>query len=381
MKVPSLHRASQRLLRLTFLGTLLALLAFTAACSNGGATGQNAAAAAMMQAAPVTVAQAVTKTVPVEVAAIGTGEASSTINVKSQVDGVIETVAFSEGQDVKTGDTLFTIDSRPFRAMLEQAQANLARDQAQLAFAQGQLERNQALFDQGIISKDQFDQFHATADEYMAAVKADQAAIKNAQIELGYCVIRSTIDGRTGSLMVHAGNLVKNNDATLVTINRISPIYVDFAVPQQYLPEIKKRAAAGGLKVETTIPQDTNHPETGALTFINNMVDASTGTILLKGTFPNPERRLWPGQFVNVALELSAQPNVVVVPAQAVQTGQSGQYVYVVKPGNTADLRGVQVGTTVGGETVIEKGVAAGETVVTDGQIRLFPGAKVEVQK
>lgn len=373
-------RQRRRISGLAGAGALLATLSFTPACSNGGASGQNAAAAFTAQAAPVTVAQAVTKTIPVEVAAIGNGEASSTINVKSQVDGVIESVAFREGQDVKSGDVLFTIDSRPFQATLAQAQANLARDQAQLAFAQAQLGRNQQLFDQGIISKDQFDQFRANADALQASVHADQAAIENARIQLGYCVIRSTIDGRTGNLMVHAGNLVKNNDATLVTINRISPIYVDFSVPEQYLPEIKKYQAGGGLKVEATVPQDPEHPETGVLSFINNMVDASTGTILLKGTFPNPDRRLWPGQFVNVTLRLSAEPNAVVVPAQAVQTGQTGHYVYVVKPGDTVELRPVVAGNTVGGETVIQKGVAVGETVVTDGQLRLFPGAKVEVK-
>lgn len=376
----------QARLRISGLAGTAALLAtvtimgFTAACSNGGANGQNAAGGLMAQAAPVTVAQATMKTIPVQVTAIGNGEAYSTINVKSQVDGVIESVAFREGQDVKSGDVLFRIDSRPFQATLAQSEANLARDQAQLAFAQGQLQRNQQLFDQGIISKDQFDQFRATADEYQASVKADQSAIENAKIQLGYCVIRSTIDGRTGNLMVHAGNLVKNNDATLVTINRISPIYVDFSVPEQYLPEIRKYQAGGGLKVEATVPQDTEPAETGLLSFINNMVDTSTGTILLKGTFPNPDRRLWPGQFVNVTLRLSAQPNAIVVPAQAVQTGQTGHYVFVVKPGNTVDLRPVVAGNTVDGETVIQKGVAAGETVVTDGQLRLFPGAKVEVK-
>lgn len=366
------------------LAALLAVIAVLPACSSKDANGQNpqsAAQAMMAQAVPVTVAPVVQKSVPVQVTAIGNGEAYTTVTVKSQVDGIIQEVHFQEGQDVAKGQVLFSIDPRPFQATLQQFQANLARDQAQLQNAQAQLQRNEQLFEQGIISKDQYDTFQTNAAALSATVRADQAAIENAKIQLGYCTIRSPIEGRTGNLMAHAGNLVKNNDATLVTINQISPIYIDFSVPEQYLPEIKREQARRPLRVQAAVPQENGRPETGSLSFINNTVDTATGTILLKGTFQNPQKRLWPGQFVNVVVVLSSQPNAIVVPSQAVQTGQQGHYVFVVKQGNTVGLQPVQPGTTLNGETVINQGLRAGQTVVTDGQLRLFPGAKIEVKQ
>ena len=329
---------------------------------------------------PVMVGKVSQKTVPVEVRVIGNGEAYSTVQVKSQVDGQVERVYFQEGQEVKKGDILFTIDRRPFEATLQQSQANLARDVAQEKNARAQAERNEQLFKEGIISKDQYDQFRTNADALKAGVRADQAAVENAKIQLGYCSVHSPIDARTGALMIHPGNVVKANDAALVVVNQISPLYVNFSVPEQYLPEIRRFMAGGRLKVQASVPNDPQHPEDGFVSFVNNTVDTTTGTILLKGTFANPAKRLWPGQFVSVVLTLTARPNAVVVPSQAVQTGQQGQYAFVVKDDHTVDLRPIASDLTIGGETVIEKGLQPGETVVTDGQLMLYPGARVEIK-
>ena len=224
------------------------------------------------------------------------------------------------------------------------------------------------------------DQFETNAEALEASVRADRAAVESARVDLGYCTVRSPIGGRTGDLMVHPGNVVKANDTALVVINQITPVYVDFSVPEQHLADIKKYQTRGKLRVRALIPQDEQRPAEGALTFVNNTVDAATGTILLKGTFANPDRRLWPGQFVNVVLTLTSRPKVVVVPNQAVQTGQTGQYVFVIKPDFSVGIVPVVSGTTFGGVTVIEKGLEPGEKVVTDGQLMLFPGAKVQVK-
>jgi membrane fusion protein, multidrug efflux system len=359
------------------LGFVALLLGVSTGCSDGGAESKPAPGGES-PAVPVMVGKAVEKTVPIQVRVIGNGEAYTTVNVKAQVDGLLQRAYFREGQDVQKGELLFTIDPRPFQAALDQAQANLARDQAQLQNARGQWERNSALYNQGIISKDQYDTFHTNVTALEGTVRADEAMVENAKIQLGYCTIRSPISGRTGSLSIQVGNLVKNNDAALVTINQISPLYVDFAVPEQYLDEIKQRAAAHALRVEAIVPQDLNHPEQGVLSFINNTVDSTTGTVLMKGTFPNTARRLWPGQFVTVVLTLGELRNAVVVPTPAIQTSPNGKYVFVVKSNQTVDLRPVVPGFVSGGDTVIDKGLAAGETVVTDGQLRLVPGAKIE---
>jgi len=354
------------------------------ACSDKGVAGKPAqpaqAAMPQMPPVPVTVGEAGLKTVPVQVRVIGTGEAFSTVNVKSQVDGRVESVHFEEGQDVKKDELLFSIDPLPFEATVQQAEANLARDQAQLKNAKAQAQRYDALFKSGIVSKDQYDQFNTNAASLEATVKADQAALETDKIQLGYCAIYAPIDGRTGNLMVHPGNTVKSGDATLVVINQISPMYVDFSVPEQHLPEIKKYQAQGNLGVQAIVPQEENHPEEGRVTFINNTVDNTTGTILLKGTFPNPEKRLWPGQFVNVVLTLTAMHDAVVVPSAAVQTGQQGQYVYIVRPDTSVEIRPVVPGTVMGNDEVIEKGVQSGERVVTDGQLMLYPGAHALVR-
>ena len=330
---------------------------------------------------PVTVAKATVKSVPVQVEAIGNVEAYSNVSVRTQMAGEIERAYFTQGEDVKKGQLLFTLDRRPFQATLNQLEANLARDQAQLANAQAQAERNEKLFQAGIISKDQYDTFRTTAQAQEATVRADQAAIENAKVNLSYCSIYSPIDGRTGSYQVYPGNIAKVNDTVLVVINQIHPIYVTFAVPEQYLAEVKEYQARGPLAVEAQVPNDPRPPAVGQLTFIDNAVDTATGTIKMRATFQNPDNRLWPGQFVNVVMRLTLQPNATVVPSQSVQTGQVGKYLFVVKPDFTADLRPVVVGETVQGETVIEKGVAPGETVVTDGQLLLAPGSKVEIKK
>ncbi len=356
---------------------LLPMLAWLAACSGGNAkaNGRSGDRAATV---PVTVATAVRKDVPVQVHAIGNVEPYSTVEVKSMVAGELTRVAFKEGQDVGKGALLFTIDPRPFEAALSQAEGTLARDTAQAANAKAQAARYQALLREGVVAKEQADQMQTSADALDAAVRADQAALLTAKVNLQYCSIYAPISGRTGNLMVHAGNLVKVNDVALVTINQIAPTYVTFSVPEQFLSDIKKYAARRKLKVEAGPPGQP--PAVGALDFVDNTVDATTGTIRLKGRFPNTERRLWPAQFVNVVLTLSVQPNAVVVPSQAVQTGQQGQYVFVIKPDKTAENRTVVLDRIVEGQAVISKGVEPGDVVVTDGHLRLVPGAKVETR-
>lgn len=361
------------------LGFLALVLGVSTSCSNGGAESKPAQGGGF-PAVPVMVGKTEEKTVPAQIQVIGNGEAYSTVQLRSQVDGQIDRVYFTEGQDVKKGDLLFTLDKRPFEASLAQAQANLARDQAQLKNAQGQWERNAQLFKDGIISKDQYDQFQTNAAAYEATVHADEAAVETAKIQLGYCSIFAPIDGRTGALEMHAGNLVKNNDATLVVINQISPLYVDFWVPEQYLPEIKRYMAAGKLHVQAAPRNEPAPSEDGYVSFVNNTVDTTTGTIMLKGTFSNPGRWLWPGQFLNVVLTLTSHPHTVVAPSQAVQTGQNGQYVFVVKNDQTVELRPVTAGNIIGGDTVINTGLQPGETVVTDGQLLLFPGAHIQIK-
>jgi multidrug efflux system membrane fusion protein len=331
--------------------------------------------------APVTAATATLATVPLQVHAIGNVEAYATVSVKAQVAARVEKAYFTEGQDVSKGDLLFTLDRRPFDTALQQAEANLAKDQAQLENAKAEADRYTKLFQEGIVSKEQYDSMRTNADALAASVRADKAAIEKARIDLSYCTIQAPIEGRTGAVLVHAGNLVKDNDAALVVVNQIHPIYVTFSVPEQYLADIKRYRAAGPLKVEVIIPNQEQKPAQGVLTFIDNAVDSTTGTIKLKGTFENPDNRLWPGQFVNVALTLTTQSNAVVVPSQAVQTGQVGQYVFVVKQDMTAEYRPVVVGNNIAGETVIQKGIQAGETVVTDGQLRVVPGMRVAIKK
>jgi multidrug efflux system membrane fusion protein len=333
-------------------------------------------------AAPVAVAKVEQKAVPVELRAIGTVEAFSTVDVKAQVDGELTKVHFTEGQDVRKGQLLFTIDRQPFEAELKRAEASLARNQAQAQNAQVQAARYTRLVGEGVVAKEQYEDVVTNAAALEAAVRADKAAVENAKVRLAYTTIYSPIDGRTGSLIVHRGNIVKANDekSTLVVINQLTPIYSSFALPEQDLSEVRRYMAAGKLKVEATIPQDAGAPIGGVVSFVDNAVDRTTGTIRLKATFSNADRRLWPGQFVNVVLTLAEQKDALVVPSVAVQTGQQGLFVFVVKPDLTVESRQVTVARARGNETVIAQGVAAGETVVTDGHLRLVPGGRVQIK-
>lgn len=357
----------------------LAGLALLPACSSKSAQGDTVKPPPRPPV-PVMVATVTEETVPVQLSVIGTGETYSTVSVKSLVQGEVQKVYFRQGQYVEKGQILYSIDPSPFEAALAQAEANVAKDQAQLQYAAAQDRRYTDLYKQGIVSQDQYDQYHSTAAQLEAALRADQAAVKTAQIQLDYCTIRSPLEGLTGAFQVDQGNLVKVNDVPMVVINQIRPIYVSFSVPQQYLQQIKQYQSVRPLRVEAVIPHEPNQPEWGTLSFINNTVDTSTGTILLKGTFPNPQRRLWPGEYVNVNLNLSSQANAVLAPSPAVQTGQKGQFVYVVQPDHTVTYQPVTVGSNYQGKTVIEKGLKPGETVVTDGQLTLYPGAKVAIK-
>jgi multidrug efflux system membrane fusion protein len=369
---------------------------------------------------PVVVATVAQKDVPINIDVIGNVEAYSTISVKAQLGGQLTKVYFQEGDYVKKDDQLFTIDPRPYQAQLSQVQAqlsqaranlardtaalgqseaNLARDNANEKYAQVEAGRYAKLFEQGIISREQTDQVHANADALSQTILADKAAIESARaqivasraavenaaamvenstVQLSYTAIRSPIDGRTGNLTVKQGNIVSPNVMELMTIAEVHPIYVTFSVPESQLSDIKRYMAKGKLQV-TAHPQDNAaDSETGVLTFIDNTVDPTTGTIKLKGTFQNADNKLWPGEFVRVTLQLTTRPNAIVVPNQAVQTGQDGQFVYVVKQDRTVEMRPVVTGTRVDQDLVVDSGLKPGETIVTEGQLRLAPGSRVQ---
>ena len=320
--------------------------------------------------------------VPYEIGATGVVEPLQTVAVESQVGGVLTKVAFTEGDEVRQGQVLFQIDARPYDAALQQARATLAKDEAQARNAQRDAARYQALVKKDYVTQSQADQALATAQALAAAVKADSAAVENAKLNLDYTTIRAPISGRTGGLLVHLGNLVKANSSTpLVIINQIRPILVRFAVPQRDLPDIQRYSAGNQLTVSATPGEDsTAAPVKGTLSFVDNNVDTTTGTVMLKARFDNRVGTLWPGQFVTVDLQLFVQRDALVVPAQAVMAGQDGSYVFVVDQAGTAQQRPVTVGRTVGNTSIIAKGLAFGERVVTDGQSRLSPGAKVDIR-
>lgn len=333
------------------------------------------------EAVPVMVATAIQKAVPMQIRAVGNVEAYTTVSVKSQVTGVLNQAHFKEGQDVKKGQLLFTIDPRPFEAALKQAEANLARDTAQLKNLREQVRRYAELVEKQYVSREQYDQIKTNADAAEAVVDADRAAVENAKVQLSYCYIYSPVNGRVGGLLVNEGNLVRVNDAPpLVVINQINPINVTFAVPEQHLADLKRHMAGSRLKVDARFLSDEGRPEQGMLAFVDNAVDRSTGTVKLKAEFTNQERRLWPGQFVNVALTLTTQGDAVVIPSEAVQVGQDGQHVFVVKEDKRVEVRPVTIGSTSEGEAVIAKGLAVGEQVVREGQFLLGPGSRVEMK-
>lgn len=360
---------------------LFVLAAAVSGCSNDADGKAKAQDSRKHLAMPVSVAAAVQRTVPVQLRAIGSVQSFAKVVVQAQVAGEITGVHFQEGQRVKQGDLLFTLDSAPFEAELELARANLARDRARLENARKQLERYTSVVKKGYVSAEEYDKVRTSVKALEATLRADEATVEKAAIELEYCAIRSPIDGYTGEVKVDVGNIMKanDNDKPMVVIRQTSPIYTIFTVPEGYLPEIKRHMSVKPLQVEAVIPGQQERQFVGRLTFIDNSVDTTTGTIQLKATFANEDNALWPGQFVNVALILGEQPNAVMIPSRAVQMGQEGSYVYVVKPDQTVELRQVKLGFTVGDEVVVEAGVNAADKVVTDGQLRLFPGALVKV--
>ena len=421
---------SHRWLAVAFLASLLGV----AGCSEtpaGGAQTRPAPAPAV----PVGAATAEQRLVPIQVTTVGNVQAYTTVGVKSQVAGQIQQVHFTEGHEVKRGELLFTIDPRPLEAALRQAEANVVKDRAQLrqmeaAVAQRQAEVTQALANldrdvaqfenarvqeqryatlvqKELVAREAYDQVRTALAALQATVAADRAAVENsrasaraaeamvdngraaiqanealvetARLQLAYTSIRAPMDGRTGNLLVQGGNVLKaNEDNPLVVIAQIRPIYVSFSVPEPNLTAIKKYRDAGALKVEAVL-DGGKRTIVGAVTFMNNTVDPTTGTIQLKATFPNADSALWPGQFVDVALTLTSE-QAVLVPTQAVQAGQQGSFVYVVKPDSTVESRPVKVGRRLPRELVIEQGITAGERVVTDGQLRLVPGARVDIK-
>lgn len=375
-----------RVLRVIAPISLLPLLLLSG-CADSPGSGQVARGSGAIarpkntKAVPVVVATVERSTIPVELHAIGTGQAFKTVSVESQVAGIVKEVHYKPGQFVRKGDLLITLDQRPLLAALAQSEAALARDKAQAQLNQAEMQRYDQLYKQGIVSKEQYDQYLTTSMAAGAVVRADEAAIQTAKIQLSYCSIYAPISGVTGAQLVYPGATVNaNSGPVLVVINQVSPIYVNFSVPQQYLEPVKRFMAHSRLPVQATPPGDAK-PETGYLTFVNNTVDTNTGTIQLMGSFSNTDRRLWPGQFSSIVLDLGEQQNVLAVPSQAVQAGQQGDYVFVVKPNMTVDVRQVSVGQTANDKSEVLRGLAAGETVVTDGQVRLVPGTKVYFTK
>jgi multidrug efflux system membrane fusion protein len=330
---------------------------------------------------PVTADVAKLKDIPKEIRAIGNAGSFATVSIKARVNGELQKVHFKEGQDVSRGKLLFTIDPQPFQAAVKEALARLEKDKALAVKAEDDYRRYENLMQRGSISREQYDQVRANLSALKATIQADEAVVENARIQLGYTSIYSPISGRTGSLLIDQGNMIKANDdnKSLVVIEQIQPIYVNFSVPESNLPEIMGRFKKEALFV-TVMPEGTTSAlEKGRLTFIDNSVDPKTGSISLKGTFDNKSRQLWPGQFVNVVLTLGDLKDVVTVPSQAVQNGANGPYVFTITPDNKVEYKPVSAGMSYNGETVIEKGVLAGEKVVTDGHLRLTPGASVEI--
>ncbi|OQX21636.1 MAG: hypothetical protein BWK80_32660 [Desulfobacteraceae bacterium IS3] len=334
------------------------------------------------RAAPVRVAQVLEKTVPVEIRAIGNVEAYTTVAVKPRVGGMIVRQFIRDGQDVEKGDPLFSIDPRPFEIALKESQARLEKDAALLRKAEADVARYKKLIEKDAVTQEQYDQTQANLSALRATVRLDEAGVENARLELDYAAIKSPVSGKAGAILVHEGNIIKaNDDRSLVIINQIQPIYVSFSVPEQHLPAILDYMAEAKPRVFVFISEDETSPESGELAAVDNTVDKSTGTVRLKGLCANSDGMLWPGQFVRVILRLADIEGALVAPSQAVQTGIEGQYVYVVKPDSTVEMRPVSIGKVTEKETVIEKGVSAGETLVTDGHILLVPGAKVEVKE
>jgi membrane fusion protein, multidrug efflux system len=329
---------------------------------------------------PVLAAEAIVKTMPVELRAIGHVEAFASVAVRARVGGELTKVWFTEGQNVQAGETVFTIDERPYRAALRQAEAQVVKDKAMLVKAEADIKRYADLVKDDFVTKEQYDLIQANAESLRGAVAADEANVESARLQLEYCTIKAPVAGRTGDLRLKAGNLVNaNDDKPLVTLNQIRPIYVSFSVASNFLSEIAGRKL-GTLRVAAISPESDEKPHEGVLTFIDNNVDMSTGMILLKATFANEDEALWPGIFVDTVLTLREEPDRIVVPSAAVQTGQQGRYVFVVKSDDTVELRPVKVTRVDKQDAVVESNLAAGEKVVTDGQLRLVPGSRISMK-
>lgn len=360
---------------------LLALIVFFTTLPGCSKAEGKPAAGRSSAPVPVSVAPALQQDVPVQLREIGSVEAYNSVTIKPRVSGLISQVDVVQGQDVKPGDLLFVIDPRPFKAALAQAEAALQRDQALARNTQTMAKRQAELFEQKLISPSDYDQAKTNAEASAANVKADEATVQNAKLQLDYCTIRSPISGKAGSVLVNIGNNVKLDDTSLLVINQIQPIYVSFAVPQEELGRVLQFRSQGTLTVEATIPPDETTTEHGELTFIDNAVDTTTGTIRLRGTFANKDQRLWPGLFVHVVLTLTVQHNALVVPSRAVQTGQQGHYLFAINDDQTARNVPVKIDREIEGQTVVEGDLKPGEPVVTDGQLRLVPGARVQINK
>ena len=344
-----------------------------------GCTKEQAAPAPRAAPIPVMVSKVTQKTMPIQLTAIG-NVGGYTVSVQAQVSGELLDVHFKEGDFVRQGQLLFTIDPGLYEAAFAHAQATLLRDKALAANSRAQSQRIAKLLADGVVSPADADASKSAADAAEAAVAGDEAALKTAQLNLDYCTIYSPMDGRTGAVLVKPGNLVKIADAPIVVIKRLSPIPVEFNVPQEYLPEIKKQLAARPLRVEATVPNGSSRPEVGKLGFVDNVVDTTTGTIRLRALFDNSSNALWPGLYVDTLMTLAEQANATVIPTQAITAGQQGSFVYVVQADGTATPRQVTSTRSVGGFAVIDKGLKPGETVVTDGHVRLVPGASVQMK-
>ncbi|MEI7816949.1 MAG: efflux RND transporter periplasmic adaptor subunit [Desulfuromonadales bacterium] len=327
----------------------------------------------------VTTAAATLQNIPVLIKAIGTMEASESVVVRTQISGELTKVAFREGQDVEKGALLFQLDPRTYLAAIRKAEATQARDKVIMDNARKDYERYSNLVKDGIVTQEQAEGYRTKAESTAADLAADLAAVDSAREQLAYCTITSPISGRLGVLAVDRGNVVKANDTVLVTINKHTPIHASFTIPEKQLPEVKRQMSGSRISVEAEIPGATLK-EKGVVSFFDNTVDPTTGTIKLKATFANAARQLWPGQFANLSILLGMKNNAVVVPSQAIQTGQNGQFVFVIKPDATAEIRQIVSGPVSQGVTVIEKGLQSGEQVVIDGQMRVIPGGKVEIQ-
>ncbi len=372
-------RSNERCPRTATLAVLFALPLLLAACGRE-APPQNAGGRG--EVAPVLAVQAVREDVPITRRAVGTVEAYRSVAVRARVTGTLTGIHFREGEDVSAGEPLFSIDARPYEVALRAAQADLAQEKAKATVAALDAQRSASLASQNLVSRQEYERVAAAAAAESAAVASRAADVENARLNLEFCTIAAPITGRTSNLLVNEGNLVRSNDTqALVVINQISPTFVSFSIPESQLPELRQRMAENDeLIVEAAPPNAGGTPARGRLTFINNTVDPATGTILLKAEFPNEDRALWPGEFVQVTAILSIQTGALVVPAAAVQAGQQGDYVLVVQPDATAVMRPVKVGLRLDGQVTIESGLETGETVITDGQLRVVPGGKVAIK-